>query len=114
MKRIFQTPTDGHYFFGYYDKSPLNKDNSKILACKASFIDRMPSADDVLEIGYFDWKNSNEFIKLNETKAWNWQQGCMLQWLQNSESDKAIYNTIIDCEFGSEIYCFTTFTAMRK
>ena len=104
MKRIFQTPTDGHYFFGYYDKSPLNKDNSKILACKASFIDRMPSADDVLEIGYFDWKNSNEFIKLNETKAWNWQQGCMLQWLSPNYNEKIIYNDKVDKKFVTVIF----------
>ena len=32
MEIIYKTPSDKHYFFGYYDKSPLNKDNSKILA----------------------------------------------------------------------------------
>lgn len=104
MKRVYETPTDGHYFFGYYDKSPLNKDNSKLLACRASFIDRMPTADDVLEIGYLDWKNSNEFIKLTETKAWNWQQGCMLQWLAPKYDEKIIYNDRVDDKFVTVIF----------
>jgi hypothetical protein len=92
MKYIFKTPIDNNYFFGYYDKSPLNIDNKKLLACRVDFIDRMPTKYDTLEIGYFNWKDSNEFIKLSETKAWNWQQGCMLQWLAPSYDSKIIYN----------------------
>jgi len=74
VRKVFETPNDGHYFFGYYDKSPLNKDNTKLLACKSIFIDRMPTKDDILEIGYFEWQKSNKFIKVTETKAWNWQK----------------------------------------
>lgn len=54
-KLIFQTPDDGHhYYFGYYDKSPLSKDRGKLLALRVSFIDRVPDANDVATIGYFD------------------------------------------------------------
>jgi len=103
MKRIFETPEGGQYFFGYYDKSPLNYDSSKLLACKSFFIERMPDAEDTLQIGYFDWKKSNEFIKLAETKAWNWQQGCMLQWLGNDYNSKIIYNDRFDNRFVTVI-----------
>lgn len=106
MKRdnlIFKTPLNEHYFFGYYDKSPLNNDSSKLLACRAKFIDRMPNKNDTLEIGYFDWKNSNHFIKLAETSAWNWQQGCMLQWLGDDYTSKIIYNDRIDDRFVTVI-----------
>jgi len=99
MKKLFQTPKDSNYFFGYYDKSPLNRDNTKLLACKSAFIDRMPTKDDVLEIGYFDWKHSGDFIKLTNTKAWNWQQGCMLQWLAPYHDKKIIYNDKVDNKF---------------
>ncbi len=77
----FKTPNDGHYFFGYYDKSPFDFNNQKLLAMKVRFMGRMPDKEDVLEIGCFDWQNNNNFIKLAETKTWNWQQGCMLQWV---------------------------------
>ena len=50
MSRIFKTPSDGHYFFGYYDKSPLNFFSDKLLACKANFIDKFPSEEDILEM----------------------------------------------------------------
>ena len=39
MKHIFETPHDGNYYFGYYDKSPFSKDGTKILAIKTNFID---------------------------------------------------------------------------
>jgi len=103
INKVFETPNDGHYFFGYYDKSPLDRDNSKLLACKTSFIDRMPTKDDVLEIGYFEWQKSNKFIKVTETKAWNWQQGCMLQWLAPDYDKKIIYNDRVDNKFVTVI-----------
>ena len=101
MEPIFKTPSDGHYFFGYYDKSPFDIDNVRMLSQRARFMDRMPEKDDVLEIGYFDWRSSNEFIKLTETKAWNWQQGCMLQWVGPDFKTNIIFNDRIDGKFVS-------------
>lgn len=103
MNKIFETLENGNYFFGYYDKSPLNFDNSKLLACKSKFTDRMPESEDILEIGYFDWKKSDEFIKVTETKAWNWQQGCMLQWFGSEYNKKIIYNDRRDDKFVTVI-----------
>jgi len=103
INKVFETPNDGHYFFGYYDKSPLNRDNTKLLACKSTFIDRMPTKDDILEIGYFEWQKSNKFIKITETKAWNWQLGCMLQWLAPEYDKKVIYNDRVDNKFVTVI-----------
>jgi len=100
---IFKTPNNGHYFFGYYDKSPFDFDNQKLLSMKAGFMDRMQTKDDILEIGCFNWQNSNEFIKLAETKAWNWQQGCMLQWIGPEFNKRIIYNDRINNKFVSII-----------
>lgn len=103
MNPIFKTPNNGHYFFGYYDKSPFDFDNQKLLSMKAGFMDRMQTKDDILEIGCFNWQNSNEFIKLAETKAWNWQQGCMLQWIGPEFNKRIIYNDRINNKFVSII-----------
>jgi len=43
------------------------------------------------EIGYFDLKNGNKWTKIGETTAWNWQQGCRLQWIPGS-MDEIIWN----------------------
>ena len=101
IKPIFRTPESGHYFFGYYDKSSLSVDNTKLLAQRSAFIDRAPENGDVLELGYFDWRESERFNKISETRAWNWQQGCMLQWLGPDFTNRIIYNDCLDGRFVS-------------
>lgn len=100
----FETPDDGYsYFFGYYDKSPLNIDNTKLVAHRVSFDGRDVQDGDVAEIGYFNMI-TNEFIKLDETLAWNWQQGSQLQWLPPTYDEEVIYNSIVDDKFMSIVY----------
>jgi len=50
------------------------------------FEHRSPTADDVIEIGMVDLQDNNRWIHLGQSSAWNWQQGCMLQWLPGSKS----------------------------
>jgi hypothetical protein len=90
---LFKTPQDCHYFFGYYDKPAMDKNGKRLLAQKTKFIDRMPTGEDELSIGIFDLESeAGEFIPLAKAKAWNWQQGCMLQWLGPDHESKIIYN----------------------
>ena len=93
----FKTPNDGkHYFFGYYDKSPLDLTNTKLLALQVDFIDRLPTEKDTARIGYFDLsKKDNIFYELERTRVFNWQQGCMLQW-HGDRDGQIIYNDLID------------------
>ena len=100
---IFRTTSEEHFFFGYYDKSPLDAANRRLLAQRASFIERMVEADDVLEIGFFDWQAGNTFTKLADTRAWNWQQGCMLQWLGPDRGERIIFNDRQDGRFVSVV-----------
>ena len=100
---IFETPDDGYsYFFGYYDKSPLNQTNDKLLAHRIPFDGRNVNDGDVATVGFFDLKSGN-FYCLGETLAWNWQQGSQLQWLPPSYSQKCIYNDIENNQFVSHI-----------
>lgn len=100
---VFQTPAGEHYFAGYYDKSPLDGGNRLLLVQRASFMGRMCQPEDVLDIGIFDWRNGNEFAPLAETRAWNWQQGCMLQWLGPDHDRFVIYNDRHEGRFVSVI-----------
>lgn len=102
-----------HYLFGYYDKCPWDRAGHRILAHRTSFLDRFPNPDDKAEIGYIRVDGIQEFIKLGETTAWNWQQGAQLQWLpaDHSDTDRVIFNdrrdgrlvtTIVDPDSGAE------------
>ena len=82
------SPDDGwHYWFGYYDKCPWSPDGSKLLAHRARFCDRFPKPDDVAEIGWIEgWgTDAPRFVKIGETRAWNWQQGAMLAWAEYND-----------------------------
>jgi hypothetical protein len=79
-----------------------------MLGMTVHFSDRKVQADDVGEIGYFDIKNNNEWTKIGETTAWNWQQGCRLQWRPNS--DEIVWNDHSDdkTSYVCRVYNFKT------
>ncbi len=80
------TPNDGYeYFFGYYDLQPYDADMRFHLAHRVKFRDRHPSADDVAEVGYINLSNKT-FVKLAETRSWNFQQGALLIWFESGKS----------------------------
>ena len=91
VKEIFCTTGPGHHFFGYYDKSPFDRTGERLLSLRVDFNDRLPEADDCAEIGYWEIKN-RKFVPLTETRAFNWQQGCMLQWLGPTYDRYIIFN----------------------
>ncbi|MBW1668515.1 MAG: hypothetical protein JRJ66_10765 [Deltaproteobacteria bacterium] len=112
FKIYFETPDDGFsYFFGYYDKSPLNKSNTKLLAHRVSFDGREVRDGDVAEVGYFDLATKN-FHKVDETLAWNWQQGSQLQWMPPDFESEIIYNSIKKGRFVS--IRFNIFTEKKR
>ena len=45
------------------------------------------TADDVIRVGMVDLEDGDKWIELGTTRAWNWQQGCMLQWIPGSQSE---------------------------
>ncbi|MBC7891579.1 MAG: hypothetical protein H7Y12_05135 [Sphingobacteriaceae bacterium] len=79
VRALTQGP--GFHWFGYYDKLQFDPTNRYVLGMKVGFEGRSPSADDGIEIGLIDLKKPNSWRKLGESRAWGWQQGCMLQWI---------------------------------
>lgn len=88
-----------HHFFGYYDKSPWNTSGRLLLAHEAGFNDRAPTADDSVSIGMINLADDNHFIELAETRAWNWQQGAMLQWHPANPEQWFIHNDLREGNF---------------
>lgn len=91
VRRI--SPKDGtyQYFFGYYDIPAFSKEDQYHLCNRVKFLNHLPTAEDINEIGMLDVK-SGEFTKLAETNAWNFQQGSLLQWNPLAPDKEIIYN----------------------
>jgi len=88
---FFVTPSGENTFFGYFDKSPLSKPADRLLGVGTPFAKRMPASDDCAEVGFWD-VNSGEYSRIGTTAAFNFQQGCMLQWLGPDFDRYVIYN----------------------
>lgn len=98
------TPDDGyHYFFAYYDMRATGE-KGKHLVHRVKFWDRLPTAEDVAEIGYLD---DGKFVKIAETTAWNFQQGAMLQYHPFIENT-IYYNVCENGEFKTVTHNFVT------
>jgi len=92
-----------HHFFGYYDKDQWDPSGRYILALETRFADRPPGPDDYATVGLIDLEKPDKFEPLARTRAWNWQQGAMLQWLPGTSERLVIYNDRIEETFVSII-----------
>lgn len=97
----------GFWFFGAEQFDPSNR---TALAMTVYFKDREVTRDDAGDIGYFDLQDGNKWTRIGTTTAWNWQQGCRLQWRLNSDeiawNDRAPDNS----HFITKLYNFKTGT----
>src|SRR4051794_6218855 len=76
-----------HHWFGYYDKREFDPTGRYVLGMEVAFEHRSPRPDDVIKVGMVDLNAGDRWIELGESRAWNWQQGCMLQWLPGSKTE---------------------------
>jgi len=95
------TSPPGLHFFGYYDKFPWDATGRYVLALEPRFMDREPDGTDEAGIGIVDLEHGNRWEPLARTRAWNFQQGTMLQWLGSAADRVIIYNAIDGDRFVS-------------
>ena len=85
MRRLTRGPA--HHWFGYYDKLQFDPAGTRVLGMAVDFEHRTPKATDTIRIGYVDLTDEAlPFVEVGESRAWGWQQGCMLQWRPGSAS----------------------------
>lgn len=96
VRQITQGPR--FHWFAYYDKLQFSPDNHYVLSNEVDFEHRSPTADDVIKVGMVDLQDGDKWIELGESRAWNWQQGCMLQWVPGTEST-VMWNDRVDGQF---------------
>lgn len=97
-----------HHWFSYYDKLQFDAANRRVLCMEVDFEHRTPAIGDTIRLGMVDLEDNDRWVDLDQSNAWCWQQGCMLQWLPGSESeiiwndreDGAYVSRILDVESG--------------
>ena len=105
VRRITSSP--GFHWFGYYDKLQFDPSDRYVLGMRVDFEHRSPRADDSIELGVIDTGEGDRWTSIGRTHAWNWQQGCMLQWVPGTEAD-IIWNDREGDRFVSRIFNFRT------
>lgn len=92
------THPPGHHFFGHYDKNQIDPTGRYVLGLRVDFEDRHPTAEDVVEVGMIDLEEGDAWRRLGESRAWCWQQGCMLEW-RSGHTNEVIWNDRIEDRF---------------
>lgn len=87
---------DHHHFFGYYNKTVWDKSNRRVLALQVPMMDARLTPALEAEVGYFDTHQGDAFHFVDKTRAWNWQMGNQLQWLDGQPETQIIYNIRTD------------------
>jgi hypothetical protein len=91
-----------HHFFGYIGHGmtiPWNGDGRYIVALRADFYKRMPEPGETADIVLIDTANKYAVQKLDQTHAWNLQQGTMLYWNPDAAATQFFFNDL-DPETG--------------
>ena len=90
---IFETPMGTGSWFGYYNYDTLNQDQTKMLSNRTKNDAKEIEKGMSIEVGYYDIP-SGEWHHIGTSDSYNWQQGCMAQWLPGDGNDnRVIYNT---------------------
>jgi hypothetical protein len=105
VKRITAQP--GYHWFAYYDKLQADPGGRYVLGMQTGFEHRSPVAEDVIEIGMVDLQDGCKWIRLGESRAWGWQQGCQLQFIPGT-ADQVLWNDKEDGRFVCHIMNITT------
>ena len=84
-----------HHFFGYIghvQNIPWSGDGRYIVSLQTTFQDRMPMPGEAADVVLIDTENGNRIEKIDETRAWNFQQGTMFYWNPQAASRELIFN----------------------
>ena len=94
--------------FFFYQALQFDATGRYALGMKVNFEGREVEPGDRAEIGYVDLKKGYQWTKIGESTAWNWQQGCRLQW--RPRSDEIIWNDRSDDgkHYVSRVHNFRT------
>jgi hypothetical protein len=100
-----------HLFASYYGINSWDITQRYVTVLETDLKNRLPTENDPAVLGIVDLY-TRSFRPLSETRAWNFQQGCMAHWLGNAPDRKIIYNDLVGDRFVSVI--LDVFTGEKK
>jgi hypothetical protein len=84
-----------HHFFGYIghvQNIPWNQSGRYIVALRTTFQDHLPKPDEAATLVILDTQNGYSYRELDQTRAWNPQQGTMLYWNHDAPETQFFFN----------------------
>jgi hypothetical protein len=84
-----------HHFFGYIGQSktiPWDAGGRYILALRVGYHDHMPEPADAAEVVLIDTEQANRVVRVDQSLAWNFQQGTMFYWNPASPTTQFFFN----------------------
>ncbi len=82
-----------HLFASYYGINSFSADQRYVTVLETDIKHRLHTENDTANLGMVDLE-TQEFIPVTTTRAWNFQQGCMAHWLATSLDSLIIYNDL--------------------
>jgi len=91
-----------HLFASYYGINSWDATQRYATVLQTDIQDRLSTEDEPATLGLVDMETL-AFIPLTQTRAWNFQQGCMAHWLGTAPDRLIIFNDFRDNTFISVI-----------
>jgi hypothetical protein len=91
-----------HFLASYYGINSFDRSERYVTVLETNIKLKLPDEHDAATLGLVDLE-TNRFIPLAQTRAWNFQQGCMAHWLGTSPDSLIIYNDYRNGKFLSVI-----------
>lgn len=91
-----------HLFASYYGINSWSRNERYVTVLETDLKYKLPDENEPATLGLVDLTTSR-FIPLAETRAWNFQQGCMSHWLNTSPDSLIIFNDLRNGKFISVI-----------
>ena len=91
-----------HLFASYYGINSWDGTQRYATVLETDVQDRLATEDDPATLGLVDMRTM-AFVPLTQTRAWNFQQGCMAHWLGTAPESQIIYNDLRDGRFVAVI-----------
>ena len=91
-----------HLFASYYGINSWDRSQRYVTVLETDVKDRIPTENDPATLALVDAR-TKDLIPLTQTRAWNFQQGCMAHWLGTAPDSQIIYNDFREGRFVSVI-----------
>jgi len=91
----------------YYDQIHFDPTGRFVISNQVNFEGRSPTPEDTIDVGFIDLEENDRWTKIGSTKSWNWQQGCMLQFIPG-DSSEVVWNSRGEEDFFATVYDIKT------